>query len=244
MRPRPARRPADKAREGGIPGVFRPKRNDERREATRFRRDGSPAERRVGFITGCLGGMDRRPNAAWVSLFGRDGSPLPELRVGFITGCLGGMDRRPNAAWVSPPAVKSRPTPGMVPRRNSRRRSPHGAAQNKLPSPLPAWCRRTRSARSARSAGQFSRWSPSDRHRSPPGSETPIAFPRMAQHKPKDRHRSPQARSAGQFSRWGPSDRHRPRRGRNSRRHSPHGAARNKLTPPRTRNFRRPSRCP
>ena len=54
-----ARRPADKAREGGIPGVFRPKRNDERREATRFSRDGSPAEPppgelgRLGFTTGC-----------------------------------------------------------------------------------------------------------------------------------------------------------------------------------------------
>ena len=48
-----ARRPADKAREGGIPGVFRPKRNDERRAATRFSRDGSPAERRLGFATGC-----------------------------------------------------------------------------------------------------------------------------------------------------------------------------------------------
>ncbi len=50
-----ARRPADKAREGGAPTgrtgprVFRPKRNDERREATRS------------------AGMDRRPNAAWVS---------------------------------------------------------------------------------------------------------------------------------------------------------------------------------
>ena len=80
-----ARRPADKAREGGAPtgrtgpGVFRPKRNDERRVATRFSRDGSPAEPppgelgRVGFTTGCLGGMDRRSSphrenwAAWVS---------------------------------------------------------------------------------------------------------------------------------------------------------------------------------
>ena len=41
------RRPADKAREGGIPRVFRPKRNDERRG------DGSPAERRVGSTTDC-----------------------------------------------------------------------------------------------------------------------------------------------------------------------------------------------
>ena len=72
------RRPADKAREGGIPGVFRPKRNDERRAATRFSRDGSPAERRVGFITGCLAGMDRRPNAAWVS--------LPVVWPGWIAG--------------------------------------------------------------------------------------------------------------------------------------------------------------
>ena len=48
------------------PNVFRPKRNDERRAATRFRRDGSLAEPppgelgRVGFTTGCLAGMDRR----------------------------------------------------------------------------------------------------------------------------------------------------------------------------------------
>ena len=75
-------------------------------------------------------GMDRRPNAAWVSspvvwpgwiagrtprgfhhrLFGRDGSPA-ERRVGFTTGCLAGMDRRPSphrenwAAWVSLPVV-------------------------------------------------------------------------------------------------------------------------------------------
>ena len=84
--PRPARRPVDKAREGGIPGVFRPKRNDERREATRFSRDGSPAERRVGFTTGCLAGMDRRSNAAWVlpqavndSSRTRRDEPAPEL---------------------------------------------------------------------------------------------------------------------------------------------------------------------
>ena len=117
--------PADKARERGAPtgrtgpGVFRPKRNDERRAATRFSRDGSPAEPppgelgRVDFITGCLAGMDRRSNAARVSspvvwpgwiagrtprefhyrLFGRDGSPV-ERRASFITGCLAGMDRR------------------------------------------------------------------------------------------------------------------------------------------------------
>ena len=61
--------PADKAREGGAPtgrtgpGVFRPKRNDERRVATRGTAGGgSPAEPppgelgRVGFITGCLAG--------------------------------------------------------------------------------------------------------------------------------------------------------------------------------------------
>ncbi len=47
------RRPADKAREGGIPSVFRPKRNDERLAEARFRRDASPVERRVGFATGC-----------------------------------------------------------------------------------------------------------------------------------------------------------------------------------------------
>ena len=47
------RRPADKAREGGIPSVFRPKRNAEHSEAEWFSRDGSPAEHRVGFTTGC-----------------------------------------------------------------------------------------------------------------------------------------------------------------------------------------------
>ena len=46
-------RPADKAREGGIPSVFRPKRNAERSEAEWFSRDGSPGERRLGFTTGC-----------------------------------------------------------------------------------------------------------------------------------------------------------------------------------------------
>ena len=55
-----ARRPADKAREGGAPTgrtgprVFRPKRHAERSEAEWFSRDGSPVERRVGFTTGCL----------------------------------------------------------------------------------------------------------------------------------------------------------------------------------------------
>ena len=68
-----------------------------------------------------FGGMDRRPNAAWVS------SPvvwpgwIALGRVGFITGCLAGMDRRPSphrenwAAWVSPQAVKSRPLSGIAP---------------------------------------------------------------------------------------------------------------------------------
>ena len=35
------------------PGVFRPKRNDERREAARFGRDASPAECRITLSTGC-----------------------------------------------------------------------------------------------------------------------------------------------------------------------------------------------
>ena len=51
--PRAARRPADKAREGGIPRVFRPKRNDERREAARSRRDASPVEHPATLFTGC-----------------------------------------------------------------------------------------------------------------------------------------------------------------------------------------------
>ena len=84
-------------------------------------RDGSPAEPppgelgRVGFTAGCLAGMDRRPNAAWVS--------LPAVWPGWIAGraptgrtgprgfhyrLFGGMDRRSNAAWVSPQAVNSR----------------------------------------------------------------------------------------------------------------------------------------
>ena len=43
----------DKAREGRIPSVFRPKRNDEGRVAARFSRDASPFESRVTFATGC-----------------------------------------------------------------------------------------------------------------------------------------------------------------------------------------------
>ena len=50
-----------------------------------FGRDGSPAERRVGFTTGCLGGMDRRPNAARVSppagRPARDGSEFPDSDI-------------------------------------------------------------------------------------------------------------------------------------------------------------------
>ena len=64
-----------------------------------FGRDGSPAERRVGSATGCLGGMDRRPNAAWVS--------LPAVWA---------MDRRPNAARVSLPAVWAGWIAGRTPR--------------------------------------------------------------------------------------------------------------------------------
>ena len=81
---RASMRPADrrcrlgaraKAREGGIPSVFRPKRNDERREATWFSRDGSPAERRLGFTTGWSAGQagSRSPGAKLPS-------PLPAWR--------------------------------------------------------------------------------------------------------------------------------------------------------------------
>ena len=92
-----------------------------------FGRDGSPAEPppgelgRVGFITGCLAGMDRRPSphrenwAAWVS------SPVvwpgwiaARTPRGFHHRLFGGMER-PNAAWVSPQAVKSRPLSGIAP---------------------------------------------------------------------------------------------------------------------------------
>ena len=52
--------PADKAREGGIPGVFRPKRNAEGHFAARFRRDASPFECRVTFCTGCQAPMALR----------------------------------------------------------------------------------------------------------------------------------------------------------------------------------------
>ena len=103
-------------------------------------RDGSPAEPppgelgRVGFTAGCLAGMDRRPNAAWVSLPAvwpgwiagrtpRGFHSLPAVWPGWIAGraptgrtgprgfhyrLFGGMDRRSNAAWVSPQAVNSR----------------------------------------------------------------------------------------------------------------------------------------
>ena len=86
----PARRPADKAREGGIPSVFRPKRNDERRAATLFGRDGSPAVSGAGRqhrvdpgAEGTGGGVTRPP-----FLLAR------ERRVGFTTGGSAGMDRR------------------------------------------------------------------------------------------------------------------------------------------------------
>ena len=95
--------PADKAREGGISGVFRLKRNDERREATRFSRDGSPAE-----------------------------PPPEELgREGFTTGGSAGMDRRPGphrenwAAWVSPPAANPPPGLPFPPYRHRPGRTPH-----------------------------------------------------------------------------------------------------------------------
>ncbi len=82
--------PADKAREGGIPGVFRPKRNDERCEATRFSRDGSPAEPppgelgRAGFFTGCSAGMDRRPSPHRENWATRVSSPA--VQPGWIAG--------------------------------------------------------------------------------------------------------------------------------------------------------------
>jgi len=44
---------ADKAREGGIPRVFRPKRNDERAKAERFSEDAAGVECRASFVTGC-----------------------------------------------------------------------------------------------------------------------------------------------------------------------------------------------
>ena len=121
--PRPVRRPADEAREGGIPGVFRRKRNDERRAATRFSRDGSPAE-----------------------------PPPGELgRVGFTTGCLAGMDRRSSphrenwAAWVLPQAVNSRwGTPGGFHHRLSRTRQERPAAL-----PRRAWRQRDEEARAS-----------------------------------------------------------------------------------------------
>ncbi len=50
--PRAVRRPSDKARERGISGIFRAKRNDERPEGARFGRDASPLERRVTLSIG------------------------------------------------------------------------------------------------------------------------------------------------------------------------------------------------
>ena len=60
-------------------GVFRPKRNDERRAATRFSRDGSPAERRVGFITGCLDKRVHGPLVAEEIGMGRIRSECPRF---------------------------------------------------------------------------------------------------------------------------------------------------------------------
>ena len=84
-----ARRPADKAREGGIPGVFRPKRNAERSEAEWFSRDASPLEPppgelgRLGFTTGCY--TPAAPNSS-STRSGRSGS----LR-----------NRTPVASWIA-----------------------------------------------------------------------------------------------------------------------------------------------
>ena len=117
-----ARRPAGEAREGGAPtgrtgpGVFRPKRNDERRAATRATVcGGSPAVSGAGRkhrvdpgAEGTGGGTTRPP-----SLLAR------ERRPGFLTGCSAGMDRRPSphrenwAVWVPLPAVEL-PDPGIT----------------------------------------------------------------------------------------------------------------------------------
>ena len=69
------RRPADKAREGGIPSVFRPKRNTERSKAEWFSRDASPAERRVGFATGCYPSDPHRQPASGYHLGSRLSAP-------------------------------------------------------------------------------------------------------------------------------------------------------------------------
>ena len=76
----------------------------------------------MGFITGCLAGMDRRPSphrenwAAWVSSpVVQPGWIAARTPRGFHHRLFGGMDRRPNAAWVSPQAVKSRPLSGIAP---------------------------------------------------------------------------------------------------------------------------------
>ena len=99
------RRPADKARKGGAPtgrtgpGVFRPKRNDERREASRSSRDASPVESGAGRehrgdpgAEGTGGGVTRPPSLlARASGAGREhrGDPGAE-------GTGGGATRPPS----------------------------------------------------------------------------------------------------------------------------------------------------
>ena len=58
------RHPAHKAREGRIPGVFRPIRNDECRGAARSSRDASPFNRRVPLSAGCSGLPDGPPDGS------------------------------------------------------------------------------------------------------------------------------------------------------------------------------------
>ena len=102
-----------------------------------FGRDGSPAERRVGFITGCLAGMDRRPfpergasTAETPERKGRGaGPPDPhpflarERRVGFITGCFG----RDASTLVSGAGRKHRGDPGA-----------EGTGGGGYPTPIPS----------------------------------------------------------------------------------------------------------
>ena len=201
-----ARRPADKAREGGAPtgrtgpSVFRPKRNAERRKAPvlpvggRFRRDGSPLERRLGFATGC---WERRPVLP-VGPF-RPASLLAGERN---SPCPTPSSRVQLRGWFR--AETPVATPRMAPHKiNSHRHSPHRAAGPGAPPVLPVGAFRPAS----RPAG-WERWAvlpvgpfrpasllagernsrcptPSSRVqlRGWFRAETPVATPRMAPHK-------------------------------------------------------------
>ena len=88
-----ARRPADKAREGGIPGVFRPKRNDERRESDAVQPGWIAGRTPRGFCHGLLA-LDRDGRRAWEPVEPQP-PPCPDRRAGHPQGAGNGPARPP-----------------------------------------------------------------------------------------------------------------------------------------------------